>query len=440
MIQVPDSFQVALTILDKNKRALAKAKDDGFALAMLNNFLGGITNNFGPIVENKQSTVTTPVDTDDNDNKTTDISELLDFAYRQYSFISEEMIGKLRDKHRRQVVQTLDEQSTTQVLRSLNSDLMLKQLLKESDAVELLSLVKKEQQLKSRKSDYHGPPAKADPLLPIYEQYKLDFDHFKKLYEKICAGMWFTGDHPENLMTRMFHLFDENEDDFINFRELCQLIAVLCYGDLEHRLGLIYSAHLVKSAVADEPNVFETLGDDTETAADAEEYFAKVAEDKRNPEFKNLSTYTHSSLLDALIWSRQQSGSWSGGTHRVPSINLDEIFQELPDMNQKQFMAMFTSLHRLFMGHNREDDFVKSLATMSNILLQTGELQQKFQKPGSVDDGDGEPKAHQRWNTQWYLSFSQFRDTLRIDDTLCNFFAMKLPLTETLAEMKKNIH
>ncbi|XP_003739779.1 TBC1 domain family member 9 [Galendromus occidentalis] len=438
-------FQVALTILDKNKKSLVKAKDDGFALAMLNSFLSGITNNYGPIVENKQSTVTTPTDTDDNDNKTTDISELLDIAHRQFGFISEEMIGKLRDKHRRQVVRTLDEQSTNQVLRSLNSDLMLKQLLKESDALDLLQLVKKEQQLKSRKTDYSGPPAKTDPLLPIYEQYKLDFDHFKKLYEKICADMWYTGDQPDVLMLRMFHLFDENEDDFINFRELCQLMAVLCYGDLEHRLGLIYSAHLVKSAVADEPNMFEQLSEDTETAADAEEYFARVAEDERNPEFKNLSSYTHSSLLDALIWSRLQTGVWSGGTQRIPSINLDEVFQELPDMNQKQFMAMFTSLHRLFMGHNREDEFVKSLASMSNILLQTGELQQKIQKPPNRDpippeDDQRETKTRQRWNTNWYLSFTQFRDTLRIDDTLCNYFSMKLPLPETLADLKKNVY
>ncbi|XP_022667805.1 TBC1 domain family member 9B-like [Varroa jacobsoni] len=448
-------FQVALAILDKNKKALSEVVDDGSALAILNKFLGGITNVTGPIVQSKQLPLT--------EEETTDISTLLDYAYRTYNFISEEMIEKLRNKHRLLVVQDLDAQSSTQVLRSLNSDMMLRQLLKESDALDLLHLVKKEQQLSSRRPGFHNLAPKTDPLLPVYEQYNLDFEHFSKLYQQICDSMWYTGDHPEQLMLRMFHLFDENEDDFINFRELCQLVAVLCYGDLEHRLGLIYSAHLVKSVAADEPSPLELL-EDTETATEAEEYFAKSTSED-NVEFKNLSTYTHASLLDALVWSRQQSGHWptSQRSPSVSSMNLDEIFQELPDMNQKQFMAMFTSLYRLFVGHPRENDFVKSLANISTILLQTGELQQKIERSASRETatasqqhiadgassrgtstsegsagGDGIARQQDRWNIQWYLSFSQFRNTLRIDDTLCNFFSLKLPLSEKLTAIRKN--
>ncbi|OQR68545.1 TBC1 domain family member 9-like [Tropilaelaps mercedesae] len=437
-------FQVALAILDKNKKALSEVVDDGSALAILNKFLGSITNATGPIVQAK------PV-TPSEDEETTDISALLDYAYRSYNFISEDMIAKLRNKHRLLVVQDLDAQSSTQVLRSLSSDMMLRQLLKERDALDLLQLVKKEQHLTKIRPGFHNAAPKADPLLPIYEQYNLDFEHFSKLYEQICDTMWFTGDRPDQLMLRLFHLFDENEDDFINFRELCQLMAVLCYGDLEHRLGLIYSAHLVKTTTVDEPSLFDLI-DEAETATEAEEFFAQNT-DADESAFKNLSTYTHASLLDALIWSRQQGGQWPG-TQRSPSAsstNLDEIFQELPDMNQKQFMAMFTSLYRLFVGHPRENDFVKSLANMSTILLQTGELQQKIERPPSREGMAAQPKgagagasstngSRQRdhWNTQWYLSFSQFRDTLRIDDTLCNFFALKLPLSDKLAAMKKN--
>lgn len=442
-------FQVALAILDKNKKALSEVVDDGSALAILNKFLGGITNATGPIVQSKQMPPA-----GDDPGKTTDISVLLDYAYRSYNFINEEMIEKLRNKHRLLVVQDLEAQSSTQVLRSLNSDLMLKQLLKESDALDLLQLVKKEQQMNNRRHGFSGSAPKTDPLLPIYEQYNLDFEHFSRLYQQICDTMWYTGDHPDQLMLRMFCLFDENEDDFINFRELCQLMAVLCYGDLEHRLGLIYSAHLVKNLVSEEPSSLELL-DETETATEAEAYFAR-SDDNSDVEFKNLSTYTHSSLLDALVWSRQQGGPWPGA-QRSPSIssmNLDEIFQELPDMNQKQFMAMFTSLYRLFVGHPRENDFVKSLANMSTILLQTGELQQKVNRPQSQESpprpieatdetsssssATNAQKDHDCWNTQWYLSFSQFRDTLRIDDTLCNFFSLKLPLSEKLAAIKKN--
>lgn len=421
-------FQVALAILDKNKKALSEVTDDGTALAILNKFLNSVTNKTGPIVSAKDVHI-------EEGSTFTDISDLLYFAYSQYNFISEEMIEKLRNKHRLLVVQDLDAQSTTQVLRSLNSDIMLKKLLEERDALDLLLLVKRDQQLNSRKQLHSVPGPKTDPLLPVYEQYNLDFDHFSKLYKQICDEMWFTGDHPEQLMLRLFALFDENEDDYINFKELCQLVAILCYGDLEHRLGLLYSAHLMTNET-DEPTALELL-EETERATEAEEYFAKVSSSQSDVDFKNLSTYTHSSLLDALVYSRQQGGVWSGRSPTTPTIQLDDIFQELPDMNQKQFMAMFTSLYKLFVGHPRENDFVKSLASMSTILLQTGELQQRI----SVERNHGEPgedSKQQRWNMQWYLSFSQFRDTLRIDDTLCNFFSLRVPLSSKLATMKKN--
>lgn len=62
-----------------------------------------------------------------------------------------------------------------------------------------------------------NPTERHDPSLPYLEQYRIDVEQFKGLFNVLFS--WANGAHSDPLAARFFRLLDENGDALINFRE-----------------------------------------------------------------------------------------------------------------------------------------------------------------------------------------------------------------------------
>lgn len=62
-----------------------------------------------------------------------------------------------------------------------------------------------------------NPTERHDPSLPYLEQYRIDVEQFKGLFNLLFT--WANGAHSDPLALRFFRLLDQNGDALINFRE-----------------------------------------------------------------------------------------------------------------------------------------------------------------------------------------------------------------------------
>lgn len=62
-----------------------------------------------------------------------------------------------------------------------------------------------------------NPTERHDPSLPYLEQYRIDMEQFKGLFNLLFP--WANGAHSDPLAVRFFRLLDLNGDALINFRE-----------------------------------------------------------------------------------------------------------------------------------------------------------------------------------------------------------------------------
>ncbi|CAB0033563.1 unnamed protein product [Trichogramma brassicae] len=104
-------FQVALTVLEWNQEKLLKCNDDGEAMQLLTDYLGGVYNDEGPVLPR-------PVDTAPP-NRSISIQTLIYESYSRYGSLKVDEIERLRLKHRLRVVQSLEEGIEKNVIRSI---------------------------------------------------------------------------------------------------------------------------------------------------------------------------------------------------------------------------------------------------------------------------------------------------------------------------------
>lgn len=62
-----------------------------------------------------------------------------------------------------------------------------------------------------------NPTERHDPSLPYLEQYRIDVEQFKGLFNLLFP--WANGAHSDPLAARVFRLLDENADGLLNFRD-----------------------------------------------------------------------------------------------------------------------------------------------------------------------------------------------------------------------------
>uniref|UniRef100_A0A8B9PV62 TBC1 domain family member 9 n=1 Tax=Apteryx owenii TaxID=8824 RepID=A0A8B9PV62_APTOW len=204
-------FQLALAVLDANVDKLLNCKDDGEAMTVLGRYLDSVTNKDStlPPIPHLHSLLSDDVEP----YPEVDIFRLIRSSYEKFGSIRADLIEQMRFKQRLKVIQTLEDTTKRNVVRTIVTETSFT-----IDELEELYALFKAEHLTSC---YWGGNSNAidrhDPSLPYLEQYRIDFEQFKGMFALLFP--WACGTHSDVLAARLFRLLDENGDLLINFRE-----------------------------------------------------------------------------------------------------------------------------------------------------------------------------------------------------------------------------
>jgi len=423
-------FQLALTILSNNSDFLLSCRDEGEAMMGLNRYFQTVLRD-EPEVIDPASDISAVI-----------ISNLITEAFEKFDSVTSEEIEKLRLKHRLKVVQSLEDSQMKNVVRSV------KAATKFSDEeVRALYIVVKNEQL-IRTSKMANDPAnqdKLDPSKPFFELYKVDYDTWKQV-SGLCS-QWAKSEIWEVLAHRMFKIMDVNQDGFINFKDLLLLLDMMCGADIQKKLKLLYCLHLPGVVL---PGELETLREDnTEVAADATDFFteAEISLGK-TARYLMEAGEQQDDVLDS--GERGSLNSIQGWLVRTDS-KLE--MRKIPPLPQQYFVLLWKSLYALFMENNllpeteQQQALYHSVSVVGTLLLQIGEVGQKFDKRKSFDkefeetvevgdqvDGSVAGKDDKSNEQNWTISFEQFLASILTEPALVEHFSDKIDLQVCLKE------
>uniref|UniRef100_A0A667YV94 TBC1 domain family member 9 n=1 Tax=Myripristis murdjan TaxID=586833 RepID=A0A667YV94_9TELE len=224
-------FQLALSVLHANIHQLLGCKDDGEAMTVLGRYLDSVTNKDStlPPIHHLHSLLT-----DNGDpHPEVDIFKLVRSSYEKFGSIRADVIEQMRFKQRLRVIQTIEDTTKRNVVRTIVTETAFT-----IDELEELYVLFKAEHLTSF---YWGgssnPTERHDPSLPYLEQYRIDVEQFKGLF--VLLFPWANGAHSDPLAMRFFRLLDQNGDALINFREFINgLMKKLHTPDYRHYLKL----------------------------------------------------------------------------------------------------------------------------------------------------------------------------------------------------------
>ncbi|XP_003708177.1 TBC1 domain family member 8/9 [Megachile rotundata] len=439
-------FQIALTVLEWNQDKLLNCRDDGEAMQLLTDYLGGVYNDEGPIFPR-------PVDSA-TPNRSISVQTLIYEAYSRYGTLTIGGIERLRLKHRLRVVQSLEDGIEKNVIRSVVVD----KYMTMEELQDLLSLVR-EELMSQRKSE----PDRYDPTQPPYEAYKVDFELFRILFGGL--SLWGKCSQAESLAARLFRLMDRNRDGLLNFRELVQAIGMTSTADLTQRLKLLYTLHLPPLLT---PVDFEspTHSDGAEVAAEATDFFDSMEQSVASLEMPvslaeepTIGTLSRSTSLN----SQQGDQSWevqSMGSLRSMIASKDSPLdlKTVPKMSQRHFIALWKTLYDMFPAQPEEQETYHCIASIGTLLLQLGDVGKKFyvDRDESEDslllaataaqqssvaerspDRNGNPSSIiSSADPDWSISVEQFLASALTGQAIVDFFSKRADLIEAIAALK----
>lgn len=199
------------------------------------------------------------------------ICRLLLEAHSKYPHLARISLEKKRLHHRLQVVQNLEDNQRKNVIRSIQSGLGdgavsidSANKLSNDELKAVYAYVKNAQLTRIANPHLFHESSVYDPSTPFYEHYKIDFPAFSELHR--LFSLWgCEGSDDENdvsigdlLAERTFRLMDTNVDGLLNFKELVQVLEILCKADHVKKLKLFYCLHLpglVLPGELDEENI-----------------------------------------------------------------------------------------------------------------------------------------------------------------------------------------
>ncbi|XP_076653939.1 TBC1 domain family member 8/9 isoform X1 [Halictus rubicundus] len=439
-------FQIALTVLEWNQDKLLNCRDDGEAMQLLTDYLGGVFNDEGPVLPR-------PVDSATS-NRSISVQTLIYEAYSRYGTLTTGGIERLRLKHRLRVVQSLEDGIEKNVLRSVIVD----KYMTMEELQDLLSLVR-EELMSQRKSE----PDRYDPMQPPYEAYKVDFELFRILFGGLSP--WGKCSQAESLSARLFRLMDRNRDGLLNFRELVQAIGMTATADLTQRLKLLYTLHLPPLLT---PADFESpvQSDGAEVAAEATDFFDSMEQSVASLEMPVSLAEEPSagSLSRSISLNSQQDQSWeiqSMGSLRSMITSKDSPLdlKTVPKMSQGHFIALWKTLYDMFPAQPEEQETYHCIASIGTLLLQLGDVGKKFyvdrdesedslllaataaqQSPSTTErshDRNGNPSnVTSSTDPEWSISVEQFLASALTGHAIVDFFSKRADLTDAIATLK----
>ncbi|XP_069022714.1 TBC1 domain family member 9 isoform X2 [Embiotoca jacksoni] len=340
-------FQLALSVLHANIHQLLGCKDDGEAMTVLGRYLDSVTNKDSPLppIPHLHSLLT------DNGepHPEVDIFKLVRSSYEKFGSIRADVIEQMRFKQRLRVIQTIEDTTKRNVVRTIVTETAFT-----IDELEELYVVFKAEHLTSC---YWGgssnPTERHDPSLPYLEQYRIDVEQFKGLFNLLFP--WANGAHSDPLAVRFFHLLDQNGDTLINFREFINGLGVLCHGDLTEKLKLLYKMHVLP-------------GHDSKCRSEKDDGFVRVT--FKTEKVKKLNTPDYRHYLK--LWNQETKPK-------------RENTKDLPKLNQSQFIELCKTLYSMFSEDVSEQELYHATATVTSLLLEMGEVGKLFCSSGRRD-------------------------------------------------------
>lgn len=373
-------FMVALAILGANQEKLEHCNDEGEAMMVLSEYLGAVTTPESRYGRRRSSVVA------DEGEEEVNVIGLLESAYRDYGFITNLAVERLRVKHRLRVVQTLEDAMMRNTLRTVGPDCLLGQ----ADLKELVIYVRGEQILGGEDKEMRQRSSSGGPL--THEGYVLGYDTFRQLF--LAVAPWGQGDRAEALVTSTFNMLDVAGTHVVAFRAVAWLFGVLCCGDLARKLRLFYYLHLAFPPRLDE--VDRPLGNSSaaeveeETAVEAEEYFDCMEDDSGKGQVDlNLSDDSPTSPSAASPKTEYCDNLTGLATIHNRDYRLYEQ-RFLPTMTQEQFINMWRTVYSFFAFETNQEIFT-SLSRVGTLLLQIGEVGRRVKEKaslGSLSEGN----------------------------------------------------
>ncbi|XP_061778897.1 TBC1 domain family member 9 isoform X2 [Nerophis lumbriciformis] len=343
-------FQLALSVLHANIHQLLGCKDDGEAMTVLGRYLDNVTNKDStlPPIQHLHSLLT------DNGepHPEVDIFKLVRSSYEKFGSIRADVIEQMRFKQRLRVIQTIEDTTKRNVVRSVVTETAFSM----DELEELYVLFKAEHLTSCYWGGSSNPTERHDPSLPYLEQYRIDVEQFKGLFNLLFP--WANGAHSDPLAARFFRLLDQNGDAFINFREFINGLGVLCHGDLTEKLKLLYKTHVLPEMTSEQ--------EEPDSAFEATQYFfeditpeTSIVKKLNNPDYRHY----------LKLWNQE-------------SKSKTEHTKDLPKLNQSQFIELCKTLYSMFSEDVAEQELYHATATVTSLLLEMGEVGKLFCRAG----------------------------------------------------------
>uniref|UniRef100_A0A3Q3FUS1 TBC1 domain family member 9 n=1 Tax=Labrus bergylta TaxID=56723 RepID=A0A3Q3FUS1_9LABR len=362
-------FQLALSVLHANIHQLLGCKDDGEAMTVLGRYLDSVTNKDStlPPIPHLHSLLT------DNGepHPEVDIFKLFRSSYEKFGSIRADVIEQMRFKQRLRVIQTIEDTTKRNVVRTIVTETAFSI----DELEELYVLFKAEHLTSCYWGGSSNPTERHDPSLPYLEQYRIDVEQFKGLFDLLFT--WANGVHSDPLALRFFRLLDQNGDGLLNFRDFINGLGVLCHGDLTEKLKLLYKMHVLPGECEEPDSAFE-----------ATQYFFEDI----TPETSHCKSYSLfiNTLLKKLNTPecRHYLKLWNQET----KTKLENM-KDLPKLNQSQFIELCKTLYSMFSEDVSEQELYHATATVTSLLLEMGEVGKLFSS--SCGRRERDPKTTQ---------------------------------------------
>uniref|UniRef100_A0A4W6DC69 TBC1 domain family, member 9 (with GRAM domain) n=1 Tax=Lates calcarifer TaxID=8187 RepID=A0A4W6DC69_LATCA len=400
-------FQLALSVLHANIHQLLGCKDDGEAMTVLGRYLDSVTNKDStlPPIPHLHSLLT------DNGepHPEVDIFKLVRSSYEKFGSIRADVIEQMRFKQRLRVIQTIEDTTKRNVVRTIVTETAFSI----DELEELYVLFKAEHLTSCYWGGSSNPTERHDPSLPYLEQYRIDVEQFKGLFNLLFP--WANGAHSDPLAVRFFRLLDQNGDALINFREFISGLGVLCHGDLTEKLKLLYKMHVLPEITheQEEPDsafeatqyFFEDITPETSCRSEKDDGFVRVT--FKTEKVKKLNTPDYRHYLK--LWNQETKPK-------------RENTKDLPKLNQSQFIELCKTLYSMFSEDVAEQELYHATATVTSLLLEMGEVGKLFSSSSSSRkdhnmEGKSEPSMCMRDTADPKTTREAGPDDIKLEDS-----------------------
>ena len=390
-------FQMGLNVLSHNKQFLLGCRDEGEAMMGLNKYFSNVVRDDEVLRSSSGDLVI--------------ISNLISEAVTSYSAVTSLEIDNCRLKNRLSVVQSLEDTSMKNVVRSVKNSTKLS----EAEIKLLFVLVKNEQLIRLSRASCRQRMAedKLDPSKALYEHYRLEWDSWQCL--AAACSPWSASSVWPLLCHRMWTVMDTNKVGAIDFRQVTAMLGVLTGPDISPKLKLLFCLHLPGLVQPGETSA-DTLSvteDSPEVAADVTDFFTSEVEHDRQ-----TLQIIHDWLLAECVDQGQETGA---------DIESKGDMKKIPPLPQKYFVLLWKTLYSLFLVHNdmpeteKEQSLYHAVSVVGTLLLQIGEVGHNL-RDGDKDGADD----------GWKITFEQFLASILTESVLVDELSEKVNVEDAL--------